>query len=65
MTVIIDGVSRGTVDYNRERDDIEIALPRIPRYGRSEWPGHIPRDRRDDADEGLHTISWTVTDARE
>ncbi len=63
MSVIVDGVSRGTVDYNHERDDIESLFPG---YRNTEGPNGAVGSRAIDTTtlaNGLHTISWTVTDS--
>lgn len=62
MTVLIDGVARGTVNYNHERPDIEALFPN---YRNTEGSNGAIGFRVIDTttlSNGLHTISWTVTD---
>ena len=63
MTVMIDGVARGNVNYNHERADIENLFPN---YRNTEGANGAVGFRSIDTTtltNGLHTISWTVTDA--
>ena len=62
ITVLVDGNSIGTVNYNHERPDIESAFP-----GFQNTAGRTARSGSDVIDtttmtNGLHTISWTVVD---
>ncbi|HEY7500964.1 MAG TPA: matrixin family metalloprotease [Vicinamibacterales bacterium] len=62
MRVLVDGVSRGTVDYNHERADIETLFPNYRNTEGSNGPvGFRPIDTTA-LSNGVHTISWTVTD---
>jgi hypothetical protein len=63
ITVLVDGVARGNVTYNHERADIESLFPG---YRNTEGPNGAVGFRVIDSrtlSDGLHTISWTVTDS--
>jgi hypothetical protein len=63
ISVLIDGVSRGTVTYNQERADIETLFPN---YRNTEGANGGVGFRVVDSTiftNGLHSISWIVTDA--
>lgn len=59
MQVMIDGLPAGTVDYNHERSDITALFP-----GFQNTRGAVGFRIIDTTKllNGLHTISWTVTD---
>jgi hypothetical protein len=62
ITVIVDGIARGTVSYNHERPDIEGLFPN---YRNTQGPNGAIGFRVIDTTaltNGLHTISWIVTD---
>jgi uncharacterized delta-60 repeat protein len=62
ITVLVDGASLGTVDYNHERPDIEALFPD---FQNTAGPNGAVGFRMIDTTRltnGLHTISWTVTD---
>ena len=60
--MLIDGVALGTVDYNHERPDIESLFPGYQNTaGTNGAIGHRTIDTTT-LTNGLHTISWTVTD---
>jgi hypothetical protein len=62
MTVLVDGVARGTVNYNHERADIEALFPGFRNTdGTNGGIGFRVIDTRTLAN-GLHTISWVVSD---
>ncbi len=58
--VLIDGADRGTVDYNHSRPDIASLFP-----GLANTNGAIGFRILDTTamNNGIHTISWTVTDS--
>ena len=60
ISVIIDGAATGTVDYNHFRQDISSAFP-----GLQNTNGPVGFRVLDTTalTNGLHTISWTVTDS--
>jgi hypothetical protein len=63
IQVLIDGAGVGTVDYNHERPDIETLFPG---YQNTLGPNGAIGFRILDTTtltNGLHTISWTVTDS--
>ena len=63
ITVLIDGIAHGNVTYNHERADIESLFPG---YRNTEGPNGAIGFRVIDSrtlSDGLHTISWTVTDS--
>ena len=62
ITVFIDGVAHGTVNYNHERSDIEALFPG---YRNTDGTNGAIGFRVIDTTRltnGLHTISWTVVD---
>ena len=62
ITVIVDGTPLGPVDYNHERPDIEALFPG---FQNTAGPNGAIGFRVIDTTtltNGLHTISWTVTD---
>ena len=62
ITVIVDGVARGTVSYNHERADIEALFPNYRNtQGTNGAIGFRVIDTTALAN-GLHTISWVATD---
>ncbi len=63
ITVLVDGNSLGTADYNHERPDIEELFPN---YQNTAGVNGAVGFRVIDTTlltNGLHTISWTVTDS--
>jgi hypothetical protein len=63
ISVLVDGVNRGNVTYNQERADIEALFPGYRNTaGANGAIGFRVLDSRTLLD-GLHTISWVVTDA--
>jgi hypothetical protein len=63
ITVLIDGVARGNATYNQERSDIETLFPN---YRNTEGTNGAVGFRAIDSSivaNGLHTISWIVTDS--
>jgi hypothetical protein len=63
ISVLVDGVIRGTATYNQERADIEALFPNYRNTAGSNGAiGYRVIDSRTLLD-GLHTISWIVTDA--
>ena len=60
IRVLIDGVSIGTVDYNHFRGDIAVLFPGLANSG-----GAVGFKVLDTTTltNGLHTISWVVTDS--
>jgi hypothetical protein len=63
ITVLVDGNPVGTVDYNHERSDIESLFPG---YLNTAGPNGAVGFRVLDTTtlpNGLHTVSWTVTDS--
>jgi hypothetical protein len=63
ISVLIDGVSRGNVTYNQERVDIETLFPNYRNtQGTNGGVGFRAIDSTIVAN-GLHTISWIVTDS--
>ena len=61
ITVLVDGVSRGTVSYNHPRSDIAALFPG---YNNSNGPVGFRILDTSTLTNGLHTISWVVTDDR-
>ncbi len=63
ITVLIDGIARGNVSYNHERADIESLFPgyRNTELANGAIGFHVVDSRT--LSDGLHTISWTVTDS--
>jgi hypothetical protein len=61
MQVIIDGVPIGTVDYNHFRPDVSNTFPGLANSG---GPVGFRAFDTTALAEGLHTISWMVTDSR-
>ena len=59
ITVLVDGVSRGTVSYNHPRSDIASLFPG---YSNSAGPVGFRILDTSTLTNGLHTISWVVTD---
>jgi Tol biopolymer transport system component len=59
IQVLVDGVSVGTADYNHARPDIQAAFPGFNNTNGA--VGFRLFDTRQ-LTNGLHTISWTVTD---
>jgi hypothetical protein len=62
ITVLVDGVAIGPVDYNHERGDIEALFPN---FTNTAGPNGAIGFRLIDTTaltDGLHTISWTVSD---
>jgi hypothetical protein len=62
MTVLIDGVGVGTVDYNHERPDIESLFPGYQNTTGTNGAIGLRTIDTTTLTNGLHTISWTVTD---
>lgn len=63
ISVLVDGVIRGNATYNQERADIEALFPGYRNTaGTNGAIGFRIIDSRAFSD-GLHTISWIVTDA--
>jgi hypothetical protein len=63
ITVMVDGAPLGPVDYNHERPDIETLFPG---FQNTAGPNGAVGFRMIDTTtltNGLHTISWTVTDS--
>jgi hypothetical protein len=64
IAVLVDGVLLGPVDYNHERPDIEAAFPDFQNTtGTNGAVGFRVIDTTT-LINGLHTISWTVTDSQ-
>ena len=59
ITVLVDGVSRGTASYNHPRSDIAALFPG---YNNSNGPVGFRILDTTTLSNGLHTISWVVTD---
>jgi hypothetical protein len=62
MRVLVDGVSMGTVNYNHERADIETLFPNYRNTEGPNGPVGFRTINTTALTNGLHTISWTVTD---
>jgi hypothetical protein len=62
MRVLIDGISRGTVNYNHERADIEAFFPGYRNTEGANGPVGFRAIDTTTLSNGIHTISWTVTD---
>jgi hypothetical protein len=62
MRVLVDGVQRGTVDYNHERADIETLFPGYRNTEGTNGPVGFRVIDTTTLANGVHTISWTVTD---
>jgi hypothetical protein len=62
ITVLIDGTPRGTVNYNHERADIEALFPGYRNTDGTNGPVGFRAINTTTLANGLHTISWTVTD---
>ena len=63
ITVMMDGAPLGPVDYNHERPDIEALFPGFQNTaGANGGVGFRVIDTTT-LTNGLHTISWTVTDS--
>lgn len=61
IQVLIDGAPIGTLDYNHFRPDVSNAFPGLANSG---GPVGFRAFDTTALSEGLHTISWTVTDSR-
>jgi phosphatidylserine/phosphatidylglycerophosphate/cardiolipin synthase-like enzyme len=64
ITVLIDGVARGTVSYNHERPDIESLFPAFRNTAGGNGAIGFRIIDTTLLTNGLHTISWTVVDDR-
>jgi len=62
ITVFVDGVARGTVSYNHERPDIESAFPGYRNTAGANGAIGFQVIDTTTLSNGLHTISWVVTD---
>ena len=63
ITVVIDGAPLGTVDYNHERPDIETLFPGFQNTAGTNGAVGFRMIDTTTLSNGLHTISWTVTDS--
>ncbi len=63
MTVMVDGVALGPVDYNHERPDIEMLFPGFQNTAGANGAVGFRVIDTTTLTNGLHTISWTVTDS--
>jgi hypothetical protein len=61
IQVIVDGVPIGTADYNHFRPDVSNTFPGLANSG---GPVGFRAFDTTALSEGLHTISWSVTDSR-
>ena len=64
ITVLVDGVTRGTVDYNHERPDIESLFPGFRNTAGTNGAIGFRTIDTTTLSNGLHTISWVVVDDR-
>ena len=64
ITVLVDGVARGTVDYNHERPDIESLFPGFRNTAGTNGAIGFRTIDTTTLSNGLHTISWVVVDDR-
>ena len=62
ITVLVDGASLGTVDYNHERPDIETLFPGFQNTAGTNGAIGFRVINTTTMTNGLHTISWTVID---
>ena len=62
VTVWVDGLPLGAVDYNHERGDIETLFPDYQNTIGSNGPVGFRVIDTTTLTDGLHTIVWTVTD---
>ncbi len=62
ITVLVDGASIGTVNYNHERPDIETFFPGFQNTAGSNGAVGFRMIDTTTLTNGLHTISWTVVD---
>ena len=62
ITVLVDGNSLGTVDYNHERPDIEALFPGYQNTAGANGAIGFRVIDTTLLTNGMHTISWTVTD---
>ena len=63
ITVIVDGAPLGPVDYNHERPDIETLFPGFQNTAGANGAVGFRAIDTTTLTNGLHTISWTVTDS--
>ena len=64
ISVLVDGSPSGTVDYNHERPDIEALFPGFQNtFGANGAVGFRIIDTTT-LTNGVHTISWTVSDSQ-
>ena len=63
MTVMVDGTPLGPVDYNHERPDIEALFPGFQNTAGANGAVGFRVIDTTTLTNGLHTISWTVTDS--
>jgi hypothetical protein len=63
MTVMVDGSPLGPVDYNHERSDIEALFPGYQNTAGTNGAVGFRVIDTTLLTNGLHTISWTVTDS--
>ena len=63
MTVMLDGAPLGPVDYNHERPDIEALFPGFQNTAGANGAVGFRAIDTTTLTNGLHTISWTVTDS--
>ena len=62
ITVLVDGASIGTADYNHERPDIETLFPGFQNTAGTNGAIGFRVIDTTALTNGLHTISWTVVD---
>jgi hypothetical protein len=62
ITVMVDGTPLGTVSYNHERPDIEALFPGYQNTAGANGAVGVRVIDTTTLANGLHTISWTVTD---
>ena len=63
ITVMVDGAALGPVDYNHERPDIETLFPGFQNTAGANGAVGFRVIDTTTLTNGLHTISWTVTDS--
>jgi hypothetical protein len=63
ITVVVDGNPIGTVNYNHERPDIEALFPDFQNTAGTNGAVGFRMIDTTTLTNGLHTISWTVTDS--
>ncbi len=63
ITVMVDGAPLGPVDYNHERPDIETLFPGFQNTAGANGAVGFRVIDTTTLTNGLHTISWTVTDS--